>query len=369
MQDMISLFRVHMPESVNSSLLQVLHSGFIGQGPKVEEFELVLRKYFDHPHVLTLNSGTSGLHLAARLIGIGPGDEVITTAMTCTATNMPILERGGKIVWADVDPVTGLIDPKDIEKKITKKTKAIFMVHFGGIPCDIQAINRLAKAHGIAVVEDAAHAFGAEYAGKKIGVHSDYVMFSLQAIKHITTIDGGLLLVKDQKEYKRGKLIRWYGIDRESKRKDFRCEEDILEFGYKFHMNDIAATIGLEQMKYADKIVAGFQANQRFYDQALVGIPGLRIIPKEKNTVSASWIYTIHVENRDQFIKFMDEHKIMASRVHERNDIHTCFREFKTPLPNLDEFNRTQVSIPVGNWVTEKQREYIVDTIKKFGRK
>ena len=308
------LFKVHMPQSVDAPLLEVLHSGFIGQGKKVDEFESKLADYFGNKNVLSLNSGTSGLHLALRLANVGYGDEVISTAMTCTATNMPILAAGAKIVWADVDPITGLIDPDDIEKKITSKTKAIMMVHFGGIPCDVDKINSIAKKYSLKTIEDAAHAFGAEFKEEKIGNHSDFVMFSLQAIKHMTTVDGGLLLCKNREDYNRGKLLRWYGIDREQKRKDFRCEEDVIEYGYKYHMNDIAATIGIEQLKYIDDIVEKHIDNQKFYDQKLKGIKGVGLIPKNNKLKSSSWLYTIHIDERDLFIEWMSERKVMVSR-------------------------------------------------------
>lgn len=360
------LFKVHMPASVDMPLLEVLHSGFIGQGQKVEEFEKILKNYFGNPYVLTLNNGTAGLHLALRLAGVGAGDEVITTAMTCTATNMPIMAAGAKIVWADINPVSGLIDAEAIRKKITPKTKAIIMVHFGGIPCDIDEINEVAKEHGLKTIEDAAHAFGAEYKGQKIGNHSDYIMFSLQAIKHVTTIDGGLLLCKTEEDYNRGKLLRWYGIDREEKRKEFRCEEDILEYGYKYHMNDVSAVIGIEQMKSADQIVDRHIANQRYYDSALKGLKGITLIEKKDHYKSASWLYTLHVEKRDEFSAWMSERGIMTSRVHERNDKHTAFREYLAPLPNVDKFNSTQISIPVGWWITDEDREFIANKIKEF---
>jgi dTDP-4-amino-4,6-dideoxygalactose transaminase len=355
-----------MPKSVDAPLLEVLHSGFIGQGVKVDEFEEKLGNYFGNKNVLTLNSGTSGLHLALRLANVGFGDEVITTAMTCTATNMPIMAAGAKIVWADIDPITGLIDPKDIEKKITSKTKAIIMVHFGGIPCDINAINKIAKKHNIKTIEDAAHAIGSEYNNQKIGNHSDFIMFSLQAIKHFTTVDGGLLLCKDEDDYERGKLLRWYGIDRDAKRKEFRCEEDILEYGYKYHMNDISATIGIEQLNYIDKIVGKHIENQEYYDKALQNIKGVSVIEKPSISKSSSWLYTMHIEKRDLFSIWMTEQKVMTSRVHERNDNHTAFKEFKTDLPNVNLFNNSQVSIPVGWWITNEDREYIVDKIKNF---
>ena len=360
------LFKVHMPLSVNEPLLKVLHSGFIGQGEKVEEFEEKLSAYFGNKNVLSLNSGTSGLHLALRLANVGYDDEVISTPMTCTATNMPVLAAGAKIVWADVNPKTGLIDASSIEKKITPKTKAIIMVHFGGIPCDIDEINHIAKKYNIKTIEDGAHAIGAEYKEIKIGNHSDFVMFSLQAIKHFTTIDGGLLLCRNRTDFERGKLLRWYGIDREAKRKEFRCEEDVLEYGYKYHMNDICATIGIEQLKYIDDIVGKHIANQNFYDKALRNITGVRLIEKPPCSTSSSWLYTLHVDNRDLFSNWMSEQGIMTSRVHERNDNHTAFKDSLCDLPGVDAFNATQISIPVGWWITDEDRRFIVDKIKEF---
>ena len=209
-QFQIPLFKVHMPKSVQEPLLEILFSGFIGQGPQVEKFEKILAKYIGNPYPLTVNSGTSALQLALRLAGIQLGDEVISTPMTCTATNMPILAAGAKIVWADIDRLTGNISAASIEEKITSKTKAIIAVHWGGYPCDMMAINAVAKKYNIKVIEDGAHAFGAEYMQQKIGNHSDYVMFSFQAIKHITTVDGGVLFVRTKEDYQRGKLLRWY---------------------------------------------------------------------------------------------------------------------------------------------------------------
>lgn len=370
MQEKIQLFKVHMPESVIGPLNQTMLSGFIGQGPKVNEFESVLGKYFNNLRVLTLNSGTSGLHLALRIIGVGPGDEVISTPMTCTASNMPILANGAAIVWSDIDPVSGNIDPDDIERKITKNTKAIIIVHWGGYPCDLEKINGIAKRHGIKVIEDGAHAFGAEYGGERIGVHSDFIMFSLQAIKHISTVDGGLLLCKSDADYKRGKLLRWYGIDRESKRQDFRCEEDIAEWGYKFHMNDVCATIGIEQMKYVDGIVKGHRSNAEFYDQSLKNLNGVKTIPWAKNRKSAFWLYTIHVNDRDGFRGYMDEMNVSTSMVHARNDTHSCFKKYSSKtIPNVDLFTKSMISIPVGWWITASQREYIADCIRNFSKR
>ncbi len=364
----IPLFKVHMPESVREPLNKVLFSGFIGQGPKVEEFEKVLSKYFDNPNTLSLNSGTSAIHLALRLANIGPGDEVITTPMTCTATNMPIMATGAKMVWADIDPITGLICPDSIRSKITKKTKAIIMVHFGGIPCQIDEINEIAKSNNILTIEDAAHSFGSSYKNKRIGNHSDFVIFSFQAIKHITTVDGGLLITKRREDYDRGKLLRWYGIDRETPRKDFRCEENIHEYGYKFHMNDICACIGIEQMRHADKIISAHMKNADFYDEKLKNLKTVSLIPRDVNSESASWLYTIHVKNRDKFMSYMSENKVSTSKVHERNDIHDAFLDAKSALPGVDKFCETQVSIPVGWWLSFEDLNHISSLILEFDK-
>ena len=366
---MITMFKVHMPKSVDGPLLETLHSGFIGQGKKVDEYEALLGEYFGNPRVLTLNSGTSGLQLALRLCNVGPGDEVISTAMTCTASNMAALAAGANLVWADINPITGNIDAQAIEAKITAKTKAIIAVHWGGYPCDLAEINAVAQKHGLKVIEDGAHSFGAEYQGEKVGCHSDFVMFSLQAIKHITTIDGGLLLCKSDKDSERGKLLRWYGIDRNSNRKDFRCEEDIEEWGYKFHMNDVCAVIGMEQMKYIDGILQKNRANSAFLDEALQGLEGVRTIPWASDRRSAFWLYTIHVDRREDFMAFMKEQDIMVSQVHARNDTHSCFAAAKSDdIPNVSKFTKTMVCIPNGWWLTEDELNKIANSIKTFAK-
>jgi|TARA_B110000444_G_scaffold242779_1_gene260452 dTDP-4-amino-4,6-dideoxygalactose transaminase len=370
MKDIIPLFKVHMPRSVQEPLLETLFSGFIGQGPRVDEFELALNKYFNNDHVVTVNAGTSALQLALRLANIGPGDEVISTPMTCTASNMPILAAGAKIVWADVDPVSGLISLDSIAEKITPQTKAIVMVHFGGIPCDIEGINKLAHKHGIKTIEDGAHAFGSEYHQQKIGNHSDFVMFSLQAIKHITTIDGGLLICKSKEDYDRARLLRWFGIDRDSPRKDFRCEENIIEYGYKFHMNDISAVVGIEQLKYVDDLVAKHIANAKFFDENLQGLKGISLIPRSTDSLSSSWLYTMHVQLRDEFMAFMQDQGISTSKVHERNDNHDAFSEaFVDTLYGVDQFCETQISIPVGWWLTQENLDHIANTVIAFSQK
>lgn len=359
----IPLFKVFMPESVMEPLKEVLLSGYIGEGPRVAEFERLLAPWFGSGNVLALNSGTAALQLALRLAGVGPGDEVISTPVTCVATNEPILACGARIVWADVDPETGNIDPADVEQKISPKTRAVMVVHWGGYPCDLDEINTLASRHGAKVIEDACHAFGATYHGAPVGSHSDFACFSFQAIKEITTVDGGALVCKSEADCRRGRELRWYGIDRRQKRKDFRCEEDIGEWGYKFHMNDVAAAIGIEQLKHVGGNLEKTRAHARRYNEELGGLRDVRCLRSEPDRLSPYWLYTLRVRDRNAFMARMKGAGITVSQVHARNDTHTVFREFAAPLPGVEEFTAGHVCIPVGWWLGENDLEHIIRSV------
>lgn len=392
MKNNIPLFKVFMSDSVTEKVSEVLKSGFIGQGPVVENFEENLKQYFRHDKLVSLNSATSAEHLALHLLkkpnkfllgidgygqyestwpGIENGDEVLTTPLTCTATNWPILANNFNIKWVDVDPKTLNMDLDDLARKITPKTKVIFIVHWGGYPIDLDKLkqiqNQSYRLYGFkpAIIEDCAHAMGSKYKNKYIGTHGNICTFSLQAIKHITSGDGGLLFLPHDDLYKRAKLLRWYGIDRDGNRKDFRCEADISEWGFKFHMNDINASIGNENFKHVDEITGKHKDNAKFYDKELKNVNGIELLERNKNMESSFWIYSILVEDRDNFQRYMSEKGIATSQVHERNDIHSCVREYKSILPNLDSTIKKVSSIPVGWWVSKEDREYIVDCIKK----
>ena len=362
----IPLFKVHMPETVLGPLAETIASGYLGQGPRVNEFEAALTPWFGSERVLTVNSATSGLQLALRLANVQAGDEVISTPMTCSATNVPIMAAGAKIVWADINPHTGNIDPNDVARKITERTRAIVAVHWGGYPCDLDELNAIARERDIKLIEDAAHAFGATYKGAPIGSHSDFVNFSFQAIKHMTTGDGGALVCRDNASYERGKLLRWYGIDREGKRTDFRCEEDIVEWGYKFHMNDIAATIGLHQLKFVAQTLRRHRENAAYYRERLRGLRGFQLLDHRLDREGAYWLFTARVRERQQFIDSMKKAGVTTSQVHSRNDLHTTFAEFRSELPGVTEFAAEQVSIPVGWWVTDSEREHIAETVARL---
>jgi dTDP-4-amino-4,6-dideoxygalactose transaminase len=358
---MIPLFKVAMAENVHERVAEVLHSGYVGQGPRVEEFEARFQALVDAPvRPVTVNSGTSSIDLALYLCGVGPGDEVITPPMTCVATQVHIVHRQARIVWADVDPLTGLIDPRDVAVKVTPRTKAILAVDWGGAPCDYDVL----KQFGVPVIEDAAHALLARYRGESIArTGGDFVCWSFQAIKHLTAVDGGALLCPPS-QVDRAKLLRWYGLDRD--RGDaFRCSQDIVEAGWKYHMNDVSAAIGLANLPHAESVVRAHRENAQFYCETLREAQGVQV--PRYNADSSWWLYTIHTPERDRFIRHMAEHEIMASPVHARTDKHTAFRKhYSGPLPGVTRFSDSEVAIPVGWWLSNSERDRIVEAVFRW---
>lgn len=374
-----------MSEDVLEPINKVLMSGQLTQGPKVEEFETKLKEYINNPYILTLNSATSGLTLASRLLknkdeeNNWPGfneetDIVLTPALTCFATTASILANNVNIRWLDVDLNTVNICLQDLKNKLNEKTKIIYLVHWGGNPVDLDELDKICEEHkeqyGFKpmVVEDCAHSFGAEYNGKKIGSNKNICVFSLQAIKHLTTGDGGFITLPNEKLYDRCKLLRWYGINRDKrnyKGKDFRLENDIEEYGYKFHMNDVNATIGLYNLPHMDGLLEKNRRNAAIFDEKLKNTEGIQLLQNNSKCKSAYWLYTIRVLNgkKQEFMDKMKEANIMTSQVHNRNDINSCVKDFEETLPNLDILEKELVCIPVGWWLDENDISYIIEKI------
>ncbi len=217
---MIPLIKTGLPDAeiLMPALEKVLYSGYIAQGTVVDEFENKFSNYIENKFSLAVNSGTSALHIALILAGVKEGDEVISTPLTAEPTNTAIMQTGAKIVWADIDFKTGNICPKDVVNKITSKTKAIMVVDYAGIPVDIDAFQNIERQYGITIIEDAAHALGAKFLNQRIGNHFRFTTFSFQAIKHMTTIDGGMICFKYEGDYEKAKLIRWFGLDKKKTR-------------------------------------------------------------------------------------------------------------------------------------------------------
>jgi dTDP-4-amino-4,6-dideoxygalactose transaminase len=277
--------------------------------------------------------------------------------MTCTATNGVLANRGAKIVWADVDPVTGLIDPSDVWQKVTKRTKAIMAVDWAGRSCDYHSL----QLTGLPVIQDAAHNLFVDMSDDGVN-RGDYVAWSFQAIKHLTTGDGGALLAPPE-QMERARLLRWYGLDRRSSA-DFRCAQDIVEPGFKYHMNDIAASIGLANIPHAEWIVEQHRANAAYYARAFHDAPGIMVPPTDPR--ASWWLYTLLVEDRASLASYLSSVGIASSPVHRRNDEHPAFSSWRTYLPGVDAFAARELAIPTGWWVTPEERGYIADSVMKW---
>lgn len=400
MRNVIPLFKVFMSGHASKEVAKVLESGYIGEGPIVKQYESQLVDFLklSTQSVITCNSATSCEHLIYHLLktdrtltikydpaalslfkwkGTDHQSEVISTPLTCTATNWPILHNGYKLVWADIDKTTLNIDLDDVERKINENTRIIQVVHWGGYPVDLDKLQRIISEKEqeyntkILIVEDCAHALGSYVNGLHVGTDQNInsiATFSTQAIKHLTTIDGGFLISKFEELTNVAKVVRWYGIDRDQPRTDFRCELDIPEIGFKFHMNDVNAAVGIANLKYVPNIIYKHKENAKYYYNNLNEVAGLTLLERRKDVDSSYWLFTMLVEDRKSFMKMMAEKGITVSRVHERNDKHSGLDKYniqKTALDNLEYISDKMICIPVGWWVTEEQREYIVNSIKQ----
>lgn len=348
-------------EKMLPAIEEILYSGYIAESEPVYTFEREFGSYVENSNILMVNSGTAALHIALLVLNIGIGDEVISTPMTSEPTNTTIALTGAKIVWADVDPATGLLSPASIREKITEKTKAIMLVHYAGMVCDMDEINKISREFNIPVIEDAAHALGAMYDGKPVGSNSRFTCFSFQAIKHMTTVDGGAIAFQNEDDIPAARKLRWFGLDK----KVSRLDNDIKRAGYKYGMNNVNATIGSVQLAEMPNVVGSYIRNGQAFDEKLKGIPGVTLIPYYPNTKPSYWLYTIKVERRDDFMRMMEDAGITASPLHHRSDTHSVFAESRCELPNMEKWYSQYVHIPCGWWVSEEEREFIIDTIKK----
>ncbi len=372
------MFKVLMASDADDRASTVLQSGHIAQGPVVDEFERRLKEVFSlesDQELLTVNSGTSALHLAMVLAGVGPGDDVCVSPMTCAATILPIIHLGARPVWIDVNPFTGLMDPESLHQRVTRKTKAIVAIDWAGTPCDYDRLRTRARdvyAKNYPIIEDAAHAmFALDRDGRSIGSaarsKNHFVCWSTQAIKTLTTVDGGILLAPSDDLVERARKLRWFGLDRRST-KDFRCSQDITEAGYKFHMNDVNAAIGLANLGLARDAVDKHRRNARRYNNDLADLDRVRI--RLLNEGSSWLIYTLIVEDRAGFVRHMAERGIETSQVHRRNDEHPAFSEVagkQEPLKGLDTFSSHQISVPCGWWLSDQDVSQIIEAVRWWG--
>lgn len=357
------MVKVAMPprERLMPALEQVLYSGFVAEGEHVYAFERQFAQTFGLPLALAMSSGTGALHVALLMSGVQPGDEVISTAMTAEPTNVVILQCGATPVFADVEPHNGNLDPDSVRALITPRTRAILVVHYAGFPARLAELRRIADEHGIALIEDAAHALGARYGDHAIGTVGDFGIFSLQAIKHMTTVDGGVLTMRDLSRADEARRLRWFGLSKGVP----RTEVDITVPGYKYNMHNVAAVIGLAQLEQIGDLIARHIDNGRFFDERLSRIPGLAVTQFEAAAQPSYWLYSVLSEDSAAVEARLQGIHVAASKLHRPNHLHSVFAPMRRPMPGLDSYYRRLTHLPCGWWVSDDDRERIVDALAR----
>lgn len=389
---MIPMFQVHMEEAAVNAAAACLRQPMIGEGAIVDQFERELGVFLalggNPTPTLTTNSCTAALHLAVNVLKRRhPRSDgrcrFLASPLTCLATNMPLLAEDVDITWVDTDPATCNISLPDLQQKLRSVPAGshgydgILFVHWGGVPLDMAAFESIRTEYEhrsgrkLMVIEDCAHALGATYAGAPLGGIRNIGCFSFQSIKPVTTIDGGCLTVPNHTAayatdpealYEDLKLSRWFGLDRSN---PDRLHQNVQHPGFKFHMHNVSAAIGIENLRtYPLRLQRQRQIAKIYLDQ-LVGVPGLRLSQAPADTNPSWQLFTIRVGNRDGFARKLKEAGIATSQVHRRNDEHDCmFRFHGGELPGTAVLDREMICIPIGNWLSDADVSHIVSTIR-----
>jgi dTDP-4-amino-4,6-dideoxygalactose transaminase len=364
----IPLYKPHIPRGAAEAIDRVLQSGQIAGDGHLPAFEGRFREFIGAPYVAATAEFSRSLEMALRMAGVGPGDSVILSPLACLATTMPLVQVGARPVWCVIDPLTGSLDSAAVAASYHSGVKAVLQYHWVGIPGDIDGLLRVTRELGVPMIEDAGESLGAEYGGKRIGSHgSAYTVFSFSAVRHITTGEGAAIALRDEAAYQRARAWRRYGIPavgfRDAVGEINEACDIALPGGHNF-MSRIAEALALLQMDCLPDIVSRCRDNGAFYDRALAGIAGLRVLPRAAGTVPSYWVYCLRAERRDDLLRKLRSAGIYASMVHARNDGYSVFAGHARDLPGVDTFAREQISIPCGWWVRSEDRERIAETIR-----
>ena len=368
---MIPVFKPSIGDDEVKAVGQVLRSGWLGLGPKTKEFEDKFAQYVGVPHAIGVNSCTAALHLALKVMDV-EGGEVITSPMSFISTNHAILYNKAIPVFTDIEEDTLNIDATKIERLIGPKTKAILVVHYGGHPCDMGSIIAFARDKGIKVIEDAAHACGSEYKGKKIGSIGDATCFSFHAVKNLATGDGGMITVHDEHVASRIRKLCWLGISRgtwdRSKGTAYKWEYDVEEIGFKYHMNDIAAAIGLVQLAKLEETNARRRAIVQRYNKAFADIDWIQTPVEHDYAKSANHNYVIKVLNgkRDELIMYLAENGISAGVHYIPSHLYDIYKPYYRSLPVAESVWKKLVTLPLYPDLNEADLHHVVEKVRQF---
>jgi dTDP-4-amino-4,6-dideoxygalactose transaminase len=376
-EEFLPFSRPTISRAAIDDVVACLESGWITTGPRVAQFTDALKAYFQAPHALLLTSATAGLHLALLAMELQPGDEVITTPMTFAATLNTIVLAGCKPVLVDIDPTTYNIDLDQLEDAITPKTRVIMPVHFAGLPVDMDRVYEIAARHGLRVIEDAAHAIGAEVHGQRIGAFGDVQVFSFHPNKNITTGEGGCVVTRDDALAKKIGLLRFHGIDREAWNrygKSGTQDYEVVLPGFKYNMMDIQAAIGLHQLRELENFNARRTALAERYNEALADWSQWTLpVAPEYEHVNAHHIYVPLINpqaagmNRDEFMTAMKERNIGTGLHYRAVHLYPYYREtlgFQPgDFPHAEDVSERIVSLPLFPLMTDADHDRVLDVM------
>ena len=371
---MIPYGRQTIDEDDINAVVDVLKSDYLTTGPKIAEFEQAVASYTGAKYAVAISNGTSALHAACFAAGIGQGDEVITTPLTFAASANCVLYCGGTPVFADVDPYTYNIDPKEILKKITDKPKAIIAVHLAGQPCDMDEIHSIAQEHNLIVIEDGAHALGSVYKGKKVGCLSDMTTFSFHPVKPITTGEGGMIMTDNEELYKRLVLFRSHGITRDNSmmtRNEGPWFYQQLDLGYNYRITDIQCALGCSQMRKLDKFLKRRRELVERYNNAFIECDNI-VTPYQLPDTQSGWhLYIVQVKNHDrkQVFETLRDKGIGVNVHYIPVYMHPYYREHgykDVHCANAEEIYSHIISLPLYPGLTDEQQDYVIDTLKQL---
>lgn len=364
------------------AVIEALRSGWWSRGPKTAEFEERFREFTGAKYALAVNSCTAAMHLALMVNGIGAGDEVIVPAMTFCSTANVVVNVGATPVLADVLPENGLIDPEDIEHRITPRTKAIMPVHYAGRAVDLDRINAIAKAHGLVVIEDAAHAIGTRYKGTVIGGSGNEVAFSFYATKNISTGEGGMFVTNDPEKYEQARVLSLHGMSRNAwnrYNKGGTWHYDVLCPGYKYNMTDIAASLGLVQLEKLPRFNEIRRRYAAIYEEAFTGMQTLRPLSEGEGSETCWHLYIIRVEEehlgitRDEFIDILtNEYNIGLSVHFIPLHLHPFYQQTyglkKSDYPKASLLFKGLITLPLYPGMKEDEVRYVAQAVREVAR-
>lgn len=364
----IPFLRANFPEDLYKELSGVFESGYVGAGEWVTKFERALEKYLNASTILATSSCTGALMLSYIAAGIKPSDVVLSTPMTCAATNIPLLQIGARIDWLDVDPMYGNVTAESVADGFRRQpdAKAVVIMDWGGVPCEYPEIASECRKRKVPLILDAAQSFGSSYAGKIYPQEIDYVCYSFGPTKLFSTVEGGAIALKNPTDIERLKALRWYGIHRESRDSMRFWQYTINEIGYRYIFNNLFAAIGLRMLPLIKKRIEHHRNLARVYDELLGDVSGLQIGTRPSESAPNFWLYTILADRREDLLTKLHADSVHAATPHRRNDVLLAEWNINSPaaLRGVEKFDRSYVCLPIGSWMQAEDIETVCKSIR-----